>query len=116
MQYTARGVSGAAIAVILIIVLRKIIIRPLLDIGTTVREVGQGNLEIQVSVRSNDEAGELGEEINNIIRGLEERFHLSKYVSRTTEELVSTRGGVSLEGRKKRAAVLFSDIRNGSPE
>lgn len=105
-------VSGIVIAGVLILVLRRIIIRPLLEIGTSVREVGEGNFDVVVPVRKNDEVGELSEEINAMIKGLEERFHLSKYVSKSTEELISKRGEGEREGVKKKATVLFSDIRN----
>ncbi|UCB46004.1 MAG: HAMP domain-containing protein [Spirochaetota bacterium] len=104
--------SGIIIAVILFIILRRIIIRPLLEIGTGVRKVGEGNFDIEMPVKSNDEVGELSTEINNMIKGLEERFHLSKYVSSATERLIKRRGEFKSDGEKQQATVLFSDIRN----
>jgi adenylate cyclase len=104
--------SGLVIAVILVVVLRKIIIRPLLEIGTKMREVGEGNFNIEIPVKSNDEVGELSTEINNMIKGLEERFHLSKYVSSATERLIQRREEIMSEGERQQTTVLFSDIRN----
>lgn len=105
--------AGIAVgfAVILIIFMRGLILRPLERIGAAVTSIGEGDLEARVQIKNKDELGILAAKINGMIKGLNERFHLSKYVSRTTENLI-VRGGTSdVQSEKKRITVLFSDIR-----
>ncbi len=68
--------SGAAIAFLLIMIIRGLIIKPILSIGAVVTEVGGGNLEVQSDVRSSDELGMLSEKINSMISGLKEKNRL----------------------------------------
>lgn len=104
--------AGILIWIVIVMLLRRIVAKPLLEIGEVVRGVTDGNFDRRILVRRMDEIGKLGEELNTMIRGLEERYHLSKYVSKTTEELIKQRRYVSGEGEKQDLAVLFSDIRN----
>ena len=60
----------------LLIMLRRIIIRPVLQIGRVVNTAATGNLDIQVDLIRSDELGELGNQINNMIAGLKERNEL----------------------------------------
>lgn len=86
--------------------------RPIVEIGRIAHEVGQGNLRVEVGrVRTRDEVGDLARRINEMIRGLRERFELQKFVSSSTVDAV--RGGETVErgGVRHRATVLFSDIR-----
>ncbi|MBT3273704.1 MAG: HAMP domain-containing protein [Spirochaetales bacterium] len=68
--------SGFIIAFVLIILLRRIIIGPLLEIGSAVGLVGTGNLEVRVDLKSKDELGTLAVEINSMIGGLREKNRL----------------------------------------
>ena len=104
-------VAGIIISTVLVIFLKRTIIFPILSIGGTVKMVGTGDFEARVPVRSGDELGQLGNEINQMIQGLEERFHLSKYVSRTTENLIRQRGEIRRAGERQSLTVLFSDVR-----
>jgi class 3 adenylate cyclase len=101
---------GVIFAVVLFFFMRGLIISPLNKIGSTVRAIGQGRLDARAEIKSKDELGDLAAKINDMIKGLNERFHLTKYVSRSTEDLV-VRGGEAVAGGKLRIAVLFSDIR-----
>ncbi len=68
--------SGVVIAFILFIMLRRIIINPLLTIGTAVEKVGGGDLDITVEAGSRDELGSLASEINDMIGGLRDKSRL----------------------------------------
>lgn len=105
-------VAGIIISIILVLFIKRIVISPVLQIGTTVNRVGRGDFDARVPVRSMDELGQLGNEINQMIQGLEERFHLSKYVSKTTENLIRQRRKIEKVGERQNLTVLFSDIRN----
>ena len=68
--------TGVLLAAVIIFILRRIVIRPLLSIGATVTEVGEGNLNMRIQIKSRDELGRLGTEINGMIVGLEEKNRL----------------------------------------
>jgi adenylate cyclase len=88
--------------------------RPILEIDRVAGEVAKGNLRARVrGVRSKDEIGDLARRMNDMIVGLSERFQLAKFVSGGT--LAAIKGadhqGVALGGEKRRATMLFCDIR-----
>ncbi|SVE11116.1 uncharacterized protein METZ01_LOCUS463970, partial [marine metagenome] len=76
-------------------------------------KIGDGDLSVQAKVKSQDEIGVLAQRINKMIKGLQERLHLTKFVSDealTAVEKADIKGLV-LGGERKDATVLFSDIR-----
>ena len=88
--------------------------RPILKIGQAAVEVGKGNFQARVvGVKSRDEIGELAGRINEMIVQINERFQLAKFVSHGTIDAIqdSSDGSVKLGGSRKRAAILFADIR-----
>lgn len=105
-------VAGVIIGIVLSMFLKRVIVKPLLSIGLTVRDVSEGKFDSRVTVRRKDEVGELGNEINRMIQGLEERFRLSKYVSNKTERLIRQRAPINTDGERQNITVLFSDIRS----
>ncbi len=81
------------------------------------REVGSGNLNVEISVNSKDELGHLASEFNNMIQQLREKLQMQKFMSKLTVQMI--RDSVREEGEQSRAmnrkvAVLFSDVRNFS--
>jgi hypothetical protein len=58
------------------------------------------------------EAGYLGDEIHRMIKGLEERFRLSKYVSKITDRLVLQRDAINTDWDRQQLTILFSDRRS----
>jgi class 3 adenylate cyclase len=103
--------AGTTIGIILSLFMKRVVVKPLLSIGSTVRLVSEGNFNVRILGQRNDEVGDLGEEINRMIKGLEERFRLSKYVSKITDRLVQQRGEINTQGDKQKLTILFSDIR-----
>jgi adenylate cyclase len=89
--------------------------RPILEIDRVTVEVAKGNFAIRVvrGVRLKDEIGDLARRMNEMIVGLNERFQLEKFVSGGTMAAIRTseREGVQLGGARRRATMLFSDIR-----
>ena len=98
---------------VLRIFMKAVVVKPIGLLGSVVREVGMGNFSLLSSVKSNDEIGELGKRINEMIVGLRERFHLEKFVSQQTVDYVqrASEMGVKLGGERKMATVFFSDVR-----
>lgn len=79
------------------------------------REVGSGNLEVSVTVRSKDELGQLAGEFNSMVRHLREKLQMQKFVSKLTMQMIQARGGsrvVPQEGERREVTIFFSDIRN----
>jgi adenylate cyclase len=105
---------GVAVAVAGAILLALRISRPILKIERVAHEVALGNFEARVEgVRSRDEVGDLARRMNEMVVGLNERFQLAKFVS--AETMAAIKGadfqGVRLGGERRRATMLFCDIR-----
>lgn len=63
---------GAVIFIWVIMMLRRIVIRPVYAIGAVVAQVGTGNLDVRIDMKQNDELGMLSERINRMIQGLKD--------------------------------------------
>ena len=105
---------GVAVAVAGAILLALRISRPIFKIERVANEVALGNFEARVEgVRSRDEVGDLARRMNEMVVGLNERFQLAKFVS--AETMAAIKGadfqGVRLGGVRRRATMLFCDIR-----
>lgn len=107
-------VVGLGVAALGAVVFSQRMSRPILAIDRVAGEVSRGNLDVRVEgVRSRDEIGDLATRMNEMIGGLVERFHLSKFVSGGTLDAVKSSAGegVQLGGVRRRVTVFFSDIR-----
>ncbi len=86
------------------------------DLLGCVREIGHGNLNCRSTLATHDEFEELGQEINRMTQGLQERERLklnfARYVSlHVLEKIMSVENVAKLEGERRKITVLFSDIR-----
>jgi adenylate cyclase len=105
---------GLAVAVLGAILLALRISRPIMKIERVAAEVAEGNFEARVQgVHSRDEIGDLAQRMNEMVVGLNERFHLAKFVSVGTMTAIQGADlqGVRLGGEKRLATMLFCDIR-----
>ena len=108
-----------AAAFILAAILAKKFSDPLHSLCHTVDEIGKGNLLARSEYKENDEFGNLGDEIDKMADGLEERERIkeifARYVSKDVLELIlKGEGKTKLEGERKKVTVLFSDLRQFS--
>ncbi len=101
----------AILTISIILSMERMVLEPIKNIGEVAEEVERGNLDAQVAVRSQDEIGYLGKQINRMIVGLNERLKLTKFVSQATLEEVVSGSDLALGGEKRNLTVLFSDIR-----
>lgn len=87
-------VSMYALAVILIILTRIMIIRPIKRFVTSVQKMSEGDLTQHVEVKSRDEIGQMSESFNHMTSELRGMFHLvadlSMSVGATSEELTAS--------------------------
>ena len=105
---------GFCVAVFGAIVLAQKISRPIVKIGNVAQNVGKGDFTVRVDeIKTRDEISDLGKRMNEMIEGLNERFQLQKFVSEQTIHAIKSADeqGVKLGGQRKKATVLFSDIR-----
>ncbi len=82
---------------------------------SSVKEIGSGNLDFTVSLKTRDEFEGLSNEINHMTAGLRERERLrlnfARYVSQQVMEKVLKEESSKLTGERRKITVLFSDIR-----
>ncbi|MCK5152763.1 MAG: HAMP domain-containing protein [Spirochaetales bacterium] len=66
-------ITGSVISFILIWMMQRIVVKPVILLGSVVTQVGNGNLDIRTNIKSNDELGLLGTKLNEMISGLKEK-------------------------------------------
>ncbi|HHL70989.1 MAG TPA: adenylate/guanylate cyclase domain-containing protein [Bacteroidetes bacterium] len=109
------GLAVIVISVMVIYFIASKMVNQLIELADAARQVGMGNLEVQVPTRGTDELGQLAREFNNMVRHLREKLQMQKFVSRLTVQMIQ-----ESEGNKPRLAqserhdvtILFSDVRN----
>jgi signal transduction histidine kinase/HAMP domain-containing protein len=91
---------GLFIFIGILLMMRQIIIRPILSIGKVVSQVGEGDLDVDITLNQKDELGELAHRINDMIKGLKNSKKL---------ELENTR----IEARLKESRKYLDNINEG---
>lgn len=76
---------GVALAVMAGLVAARWLVRPLVQLVTAVRRIGQGDLETQVNIRHAPEYNHLAAEINNMTLGLQDRLRMRESLSLAME-------------------------------
>lgn len=92
---------------------------PIVKLAGAARDIEQGKFEAMESLRSadasrfaaNDEVGELSRAFLDMARGLQQRYAMTKYMSRTTVQMLEQGGAANLAGERKWLALIFSDVR-----
>ncbi|HZU86788.1 MAG TPA: adenylate/guanylate cyclase domain-containing protein [Anaerolineaceae bacterium] len=92
--------------------------RPLMKLVAASAEVAQGNLEVKIDSRGNDELAVVSQSFNYMVAGLQEGYMYRDLLGRTVspevrEQLRQTfsSGNLRLEGQQAVATVLMTDIR-----
>ena len=92
--------------------------RPILDLKEGTKVLSQGNFNHRVIIPRNDEMGDLGRAFNQMAIGLGERQLIretfGKYVSPEIRDKILS-GDIPLDGERREATLLFSDIRGFTP-
>ncbi len=96
-----------------------VISAPLVNLADAAREIEQGKYEAIESFRSahadrceaRDEIGDLSRAFVDMARGLKQRFAMSKYMSRTTYQMLEQGASANPAGERKWLALVFSDVR-----
>jgi class 3 adenylate cyclase len=116
--------AGIALAALLLgaglgFLFSGLISAPLVNLADAARELEQGKYEAIESFRSahadrfeaRDEIGDLSRAFVEMAHGLKQRLAMSKYISRTTYQMLEQNGSANLAGERKWLALVFSDVR-----
>lgn len=109
--------AALVLALILAQILSHTVTRSLRILCNSVGEIGKGNLDLEIKMKTADEFQELGTAINDMCRGLREKERLKKSFSRyvseyVLEKIVNSDTPLKLVGERKKITVLFSDLRH----
>lgn len=98
------------------IILARAFSEPIKSLTIAMLKVREGDLNISLKPKTQDEIGILTKTFNEMIIGLRERFALSKYVGDHTLEMVkkTSSSEPDLGGSKEDLAILFTDIRGST--
>ena len=104
------------VSILIVYVLLKItgrsFIQPVQLLKQAVNQVEEGHYNCRVSLPGKDELVNLGSAVNLMTRGLNERERMTKYLSKSAVEAVTSTQEIKLGGRRVPATILFSDIRS----
>ena len=87
--------------------------RPILEITQAATSIANGNLNIKLNINTNDEIEHLAYHFNAMVKGLQEKKKMQKFVSGSTMDMIKS-GSMRhnmLGGEYRTLTVLFSDIR-----
>jgi adenylate cyclase len=108
--------AGALLALILAYVLTRNLVEPLKKLLYGARAIEEGNLNIQIQVKSSDEIAQLAKSFNYMVSGLREKETIKeKFGQYIDPKVVSTLLDPTREqGEKRTMTVFFSDIQGFS--
>lgn len=89
---------------------------PIQRLTKAMLKVREGNLNVEVESKSNDEVGILTKTFNEMIKGLRERFALTKYVGDHTLKMIQKNQNVEIDEKAsyQELTILFTDIRGST--
>lgn len=98
------------------IFLVNFLVRPIGFLVEGVKAIGEGNYDVEIKLRTNDELGLLTEIFNQTAKSLKEKELIkgafSKYISsEVMEQIINDPSKLSLHGKRLKATILFTDIR-----
>ncbi|MCS7299670.1 MAG: adenylate/guanylate cyclase domain-containing protein [Spirochaetia bacterium] len=106
--------SVYVLSVIIIFVVSRVYVENIKKLESWGIEVSKGNLSAKVEVKSNDEIGRLSDVFNYMLDEIVSRYHLEKFVSKSTVSMIKDKRDKTISlgkvGRKN-LAFLFSDVR-----
>jgi class 3 adenylate cyclase/HAMP domain-containing protein len=83
-------------------------------------EVGNGDIDTRLEIKTRDEIGRISDIFNNMLDELKMKFHLEKFVSSSTRKMIEKRNNNLLtmelgKTGRKNFAFIFSDVRGFTP-
>ena len=108
--------TSLLIALGVAIILGKRASKPLDELRKTVEAIGSGDLQARTSIHSHDEFGSVGQAINEMAEGLQERRTLLSSIERyvpykVVDSILHSPDSPTLKGERRKLTVLISDLR-----
>jgi len=87
--------------------------RPILEITKSATSVAEGDLNIKLDIKTNDEIENLADHFNAMAKSLKEKEKMQKFVSGSTMDMIQSHQAkdINLGGEYRKLTFLFSDIR-----
>jgi len=106
---------GTILGLVSAFILTGGVVYPVTKLMTAMRQVGQGDLAVQVEVNTRDEIGYLANSFSEMVKELVLKEQIKgtfgKYVDpRVVEDIINQPGGPVTGGEKQNMTVIFSDI------
>ncbi|MEI8285486.1 MAG: adenylate/guanylate cyclase domain-containing protein [bacterium] len=117
LEYKALVIAGGFLILLLGLLLASVTvsaIRPLKKLKHAMELVEKGDLTTSLTHKPKDEFGDIFRAFNAMVHGLQERFQLTKYVSRATQNAVKLSvqsRDASHTAKRVELTIFFSDIR-----
>ncbi|MBI3003783.1 MAG: HAMP domain-containing protein, partial [Ignavibacteriales bacterium] len=111
-QIVLTSLAVSCLAILIVYVVSKKLVRIIIVLSDAARKVGAGNLKVTVITRIKDEVGSLAKEFNYMVMQLREKMEMQKFVSRSTVQLLSGGKEATLGGTRRVITAMFTDIRN----
>ncbi len=108
------GAFAILSAIVLFAFVRRVLVKPVMEVSRAARRVGDGDLTINLTHLSRDEVGDLSRSMNEMITGLRGKLMMERFVGDHTRRMIqeSVAGARSHDGPVRRSiTVLFSDVR-----
>lgn len=112
--------AGLLIGAVGAFIVASMQVRPILMLVSAVRAIGEGKLDQKIEIKRKDEIGDLTDAFNDMAKGLQEREFIrqtfQKFVHKdVVNELLSNPDMIKVGGERKKASVIFTDIRGFTP-
>ena len=103
----------AILSIITLLFFTRKIIKPIKALKKASRLIANGNYNIDITINRKDEFGELQQSFIQMAKSLEERFHMLKYISPHTLDMIQRvlKNEINEKGERRNTVILFSDIR-----
>ena len=87
--------------------------QPILQITKAAKDVSNGNLDINLNIKTNDEIEHLAEQFNKLVFSLQEHEKMQKFISNSTINMIQEDSACQplLGGEHRTLTYLFCDIR-----
>lgn len=102
----------SCVAIYFVYVLSQKFVHVIIVLSEAARRVGSGDLKVSVVTRNKDEVGALAREFNFMVLQIREKTEMTKFISRSTAQMISGGKEATLGGTRRVITAMFTDIRN----
>ncbi|MCI0706308.1 MAG: HAMP domain-containing protein [Ignavibacteriae bacterium] len=102
----------SCVAISVVFFFSKRIVNIIIRLSDAARNVGLGDLKIEVRTRAKDELGALTHDFNQMVMQIREKTEMQKFVSKATLQVIADGKEMKLEGTRRVITTLFTDVRN----